>query len=124
VCEHGSAKSVIAATYFNKMAKERNLLWEASTRATDPEQRLSHNTELGLPNDKLLITKITLRKVSQKDISDASQLILFFPLPNTLKVAGKSQFWSGVPPVSEDYQIARDAIVIKITALLDSLSKH
>jgi arsenate reductase len=32
VCEHGAAKSVIAAAYFNKLAKERNLPYEAVCR--------------------------------------------------------------------------------------------
>jgi arsenate reductase len=32
VCEHGSAKSVIAAAYFNRIVKERNLPFEAAAR--------------------------------------------------------------------------------------------
>lgn len=123
VCEHGSAKSVIAATYFNKLAKERNLLWEAHTRGTDPEKQLSNNTEQGLLNDKLLPATIIPLKVSQKDVSDAWQVILFYPLPQTIQTNKNLQFWNELPPVSEDYQKARDAIVLKVTHLLDSLAK-
>jgi protein-tyrosine-phosphatase len=32
VCEHGAAKSVIATTYFNKIAAERGLRAHASVR--------------------------------------------------------------------------------------------
>jgi len=34
VCEHGSAKNVIAAAYFNKLAKEQNLKMQAVSRGT------------------------------------------------------------------------------------------
>ncbi|MBA4056850.1 MAG: hypothetical protein C0490_19205, partial [Marivirga sp.] len=48
VCEHGAAKSVIAADYFNKLAKERGLPWEAVCRATAPDSTLNAGTRAGL----------------------------------------------------------------------------
>ncbi len=41
VCEHGAAKSVIAATYFNKLANEKGLNLKAIARGTHPDQELS-----------------------------------------------------------------------------------
>ncbi len=36
VCEHGSAKSVIAAAFFDKLARERGLTLRAVARGTQP----------------------------------------------------------------------------------------
>jgi hypothetical protein len=36
VCEHGAAKSIIAAAYFNQFAGERNLTLRAIARAHIP----------------------------------------------------------------------------------------
>ena len=123
VCEHGSAKSVIAAVYFNKLAKERNLPWEANTKGINPESTLSRNTEQGLKSDHLLEGNIIPAKVSQKDLDEAAQIVLFFPLPQNLQPPPETKTWSNLPPVSEDYGRARDAIILKVQALLDSLSK-
>jgi hypothetical protein len=45
VCEHGAAKSVIAAAYFNKLARERNLNYEAVCRGTFPDSTISVATK-------------------------------------------------------------------------------
>ncbi|MGH9334858.1 MAG: hypothetical protein ACRD21_14045, partial [Vicinamibacteria bacterium] len=37
VCEHGAAKSVIAAAHFNRLAKERELPFRAISRGTVPD---------------------------------------------------------------------------------------
>jgi hypothetical protein len=54
VCEHGAAKSVIAAAYFNKMAKERNLKYEAICRGNFPDSAVSQSAKQGLIQDRLL----------------------------------------------------------------------
>src|SRR5207247_1515616 len=41
VCEHGAAKSVIATTYFNKIAAERGLRARAVYRGVNPQAELS-----------------------------------------------------------------------------------
>jgi protein-tyrosine-phosphatase len=39
VCEHGAAKSVIAAAYFNRFAEQRGLNLRAAARGTNPDDR-------------------------------------------------------------------------------------
>ena len=41
VCEHGAAKSVVAAQYFNKLAGERGLAVRAVARGAEPQADLS-----------------------------------------------------------------------------------
>lgn len=47
VCEHGAAKSVIAATLFNKLAVERGLRERAIYRGANPQADLSSATLKG-----------------------------------------------------------------------------
>src|SRR5262245_38781589 len=41
VCEHGAAKSVIAAAYFNKLAAAQGLPYTAVARGTKPDPEVS-----------------------------------------------------------------------------------
>src|SRR5688572_23884618 len=51
VCEHGAAKSVVAAAYFNKLAVERGLAARATARGADPQADLSVSAVKGLKED-------------------------------------------------------------------------
>jgi len=48
VCEHGGAKSVIAAAHFNKIAKERGLPYRAVTLGTAPDADIPAGVRKGL----------------------------------------------------------------------------
>jgi hypothetical protein len=41
ICEHGAAKSVIAAAYFDILAGERGLKYRATFRGTNPDPTLA-----------------------------------------------------------------------------------
>lgn len=57
VCEHGAAKSIIAAAYFSKLAHDRNLRFTATARGTHPDAKLSSKTVAGLREDGLKPTE-------------------------------------------------------------------
>jgi arsenate reductase (thioredoxin) len=48
VCLHGSAKSLIAAEYFNRIAIERNLPLRATTSGPEPDTNVPENVVAGL----------------------------------------------------------------------------
>ncbi|HEY5826628.1 MAG TPA: hypothetical protein VIT44_19810 [Cyclobacteriaceae bacterium] len=121
VCEHGSAKSVIAATYFNKLAKENNLPWEAVARGTSPDQSISPKTKQLLVEDNLFDENFVPKKLSQEDVNAAKQVILFYELPKTIQSKDNVQSWQEVQAKNEDFKKLRDDIVLKITPLIDSL---
>ena len=124
VCEHGSAKSTIAAAYFNKLAKEKNLPWEAVSRGTNPDQEISAKTKKLLTQDNLLDNNFVPQKLSQEDIDAADQIILFYPLPETIQGKNKIKDWQQVQAVNEDFEQLRNDIVEKINPLIDSLTKQ
>ena len=53
VCEHGAAKSIIAAAYFNQLAAEMGSDLRAVARGTDPDPELSPQAIKGLSEDGL-----------------------------------------------------------------------
>jgi arsenate reductase len=118
VCEHGAAKSVIAAAYFNKLAREKGLNLQAVARGTKPDQTLSPQAVTGLHEDGLSPGESPPQKLSMEDVDGAQRIITFCELP--VKYHGKAviERWEGVPPVSENYEKARDAIIEQIGHLI------
>jgi len=119
VCEHGAAKSVIAAAYFNKLAGETNLDVHAIARGTNPDLELSPKAVTGLRDDGLTPTELVPQKISLADVESAQRIITFCELPDEYKEKVILEQWDGVPPVSENYKKARDAIVERINKLLE-----
>ncbi len=121
VCEHGSAKSIIAVSYFNKIAKERKLSWEAVPRGTTPDAEISAKTKKLLTDDKVPVPQVKPQAITQKDIDEANQVVLFFPLPDNIEGRDNLDYWLGIDAVNGDFQILRDDILAKLLPLIDSL---
>jgi len=124
VCEHGSAKSVIAAAYFNKLAKEQNLNVRALSRGTNPDKEIAPKVAAGLRADGLVIVGEKPKRLSQAEVSSGTRLVAFCELPEAYKKSGRVEQWNDVPAVSEDYNKARDVIVEHIKRLLDDLKSE
>src|SRR5687768_5651820 len=80
VCEHGAAKSVIAASYFNKMAKERNLDYVAECRGTFPDSVVSPSVKDNLTKDKVFDPNTKTQKLLISDTTNVERIILFTTL--------------------------------------------
>jgi arsenate reductase (thioredoxin) len=124
VCEHGAAKSVIAASYFNKLAKERNLDYVAECRGTSPDSVVSLKTQEGLTKDNVYDTNTRPTKLQISDTTNVERIILFTPPPPYLNTNIKTENWSDIENVDAEYSKRRDAILKKINILLDSLEKN
>jgi len=121
VCEHGAAKSILAAAYFNKLAQERNLSLHAIARGTHPDEELSPITVAGLHEDGLTPNESVPQKLSLEEIESAQQIIAFCELSSEFKQKVKIEQWSDIPPVSENYEKARDMIVEYLRHLFNNL---
>ena len=121
VCEHGSAKSVVAAAHFNRLAGERGLGLRAVSRGTEPDEALAPAAEAGLRADGLAPGDLSPAKLTQGDAAGAVRVVAFCELPRSYATAAPFERWDGVPPVSEDYAKAREEIVGRIRRLLDGL---
>jgi arsenate reductase (thioredoxin) len=119
VCEHGSAKSLVAAAHFNRIASERKLPLRAISRGTDPDEENHPAAIAGLESDDLEPEALP-RKLSQADLATARKVIAFAELPAEYSPASPVEVWS-VPPISENYDMARSAIVERINRVLQEL---
>jgi arsenate reductase (thioredoxin) len=125
VCEHGAARSTIAAAYFNKLAQEQGLNYQAVFRGTSPDSVLTMGTKKGLIEDGFDVTSWKPLMVTSKDISTASQVVTFdCTLPSMETVKKPISQWNGIPPISKDYKAARNEIVGKVKELLSELAKQ
>src|SRR5690242_7272830 len=116
VCEHGAAKSIIAAAYFNKLAHERGLNLQAVARGTIPDDELSPGTVQGLLADGLTSTELIPQKLLPAEVKSAWRVITFGDLLNKEDHQGvEIENWNEVPAVSRDYEIARNAIMEHLT---------
>jgi protein-tyrosine-phosphatase len=121
VCEHGAAKSIIAAAYFNKLARDRNIHLIALARGTHPVPELSSEAVSGLLADGLTPTESAPIPLNIEDLEYAHRIFGFCPLPEEYRQKASTEYWDGIPPVSEDYARARDTIVAHLEELLKRL---
>jgi protein-tyrosine-phosphatase len=121
VCEHGAAKSIIAAAYFNQLDQERGLEFAALARGTNPDPELSPKTILGLQQDGLTSTETKPQMLSIQEVVSAQRVISFCDLPVEYQQKTNVEQWEAVPTVSEDYEKARDAILAHLNFLMTNL---
>lgn len=119
VCEHGSAKSVVAAVHFNHLAEERGLNVRAIARGTNPDAQIAPVAANGLAADGFRVFEKPA-PLSERDVSNSDRIIAFCDLPAF--ATKKSIRWQNVPAVSEDYGKARDDIRKRVLQLLDEPS--
>ena len=121
VCEHGAAKSLLAATYFNHLVRERNVNVQAIARGTNPDPELSAVTVAGLMRDGLSPSASIPQKLALEEVEAAGQVVAFCELPDPLQKKGRIEQWNDIPPVSENYEGARDIIVERLIHLINHL---
>lgn len=123
VCEHGAAKSVIATTYFNKIAAERGLRARADYRGVNPQADLSIGALKGLRDDGLTIPDRKPSAITQADVNAASVIFAIgCTLPSNAAASGKADTWDDVPE-DKGYGATRDAIKRHVERLIDDLLK-
>jgi arsenate reductase (thioredoxin) len=124
VCEHGAAKSIIAATYFNKLARERGLPQHAIARGTQPDPAYSPSVVRGLKGDGLEVGKGRPTVVTDADIAAATHVVtLGCKLPHPPSPSTNVRAWDDIT-MTEGYSAARRAIVKRVEKLLDELSTY
>jgi protein-tyrosine-phosphatase len=121
VCEHGAAKSIIAATYFNHLANKRGLNLNAIARGTHPDDELSAATVNGLAGDGLAPGESRPQHLTREDMLSALRMVSFCDLPSKFVEAPAVEEWKDVPLVSQDYEKARDVILEHMHDLLNRL---
>jgi protein-tyrosine-phosphatase len=124
VCEHGAAKSVIAAAYFNKLAAERGLPDRATYRGASPQAELSVSALKGLRDDGLSLPDAKPSSITAADVTRATHIFAIgCTLPAHAASSGKAESWDDVPD-DRGYAAQRDAIKKHVERLIDQLQKR
>ncbi len=122
VCEHGSAKSLIAAEHFARLAAERGLLLRAASAGVSPDEAVPQNVVVGLALDGIDVSNRKPMTFVPALLDGARHVISFgCPLPATTAAVER---WDDLPMVSDGYEAARSAIVARVETLLARLEPH
>jgi protein-tyrosine-phosphatase len=121
VCEHGSAKSVVAAAHFQRLAEKRGLRVEAVARGVTPDTALSASARSGLRDDGIDVGDMKPLALTPSDTREAKVVVSFGQDVRATVGDVPVRRWDDAPAVSEDYARARDYILAREAALLDEL---
>ncbi len=123
VCLHGVVNSQMAASYFNKVAKERGLPFKAVSRGIDMYWTIPVRIQDGLALDGLEPANAP-NALTPFEALHASRVLAFDPIPAEQKGDADVTYWSGVPLGIQDYEAARDEIAKRVDALAASLANE
>lgn len=124
VCEHGSAKSLVAISYFDRLVLARGLPFRAISRGTAPDSAVPGPVRDGLARDGFDVSGFVPQRLAATDVRGATLLVAFDQDVSEL-VAGALPIerWDGLPALSEDFVVGRDAICVRVDALVSRLER-
>jgi protein-tyrosine-phosphatase len=123
VCLHGSAKSLIAAEYFNRLAGEKSLALRATTAGPEPDPEVPANVVDGMKTRGIDVHAYRPTLIAAEQLTDAD-LIVSFACDAGRKLAhGKhEERWDECPAVSDDFDIAWDFITKRVETLVERIA--
>ena len=124
VREHGSAKSVVAAAHFNRLALEKNLVLRAVSRGTYPDEEIPLFIVEGLEAEGLTPGELKPKILTKNDIAQALRVAVFCDLPDGYGTLDPIERWTDVPSISEDYDKSRDVMLVRIIQLLEEMKAN
>jgi arsenate reductase (thioredoxin) len=87
VCEHGSVKSLIAASLFNQAAAERHLSFRAIARGVNPDSSVPPPISAALAQEGFDVKEFVPTRFSGADVAGASRVIAIGVHPAALSHA-------------------------------------
>jgi arsenate reductase (thioredoxin) len=123
ICEHGSAKSIVAAAHFNDVAARNGLPYRAMARGVHPDKEIPPYITSGLAAEGLNIRSWQPKRFSEDDALRSDRIItLGCALPTSKAFAAdKLQDWN-IPSPSDNYKNASRAISERVALLLRELT--
>ncbi len=123
LCPHNAAKSVLAAAYFDRLARERGLDYRAASAGISPDAAPSPAVITMLRNDGIDVAGHRPRRLTTEDLTSAYQVISLGCDPGDL-AGGNARVdrWDDVPPASQDLGAARAAIRRHLDQLVAELA--
>lgn len=123
MCPHGGAKSVIAASYFNRLAREQTLPFMAlAAAAEEPYDAVPPKVAELLGREGFNVGSFKPRRVEPADLRAASRVISIDCDLSKLDMQGaRVERWDDVPKVSVDLPGSAGAIRKHVELLVGQL---
>jgi protein-tyrosine-phosphatase len=122
VCLHGSAKSLIAAEYFNQLAREKSLAVRATTSGPEPDPEVPDNVVDGMRLRGINVKTYKPTLITPEGLKDADLIVSFACDAGRKLAPGKSEErWDECPAVSDDFDVAWKFITGRVDQLMRRL---
>ncbi len=122
VCQHGAAKSVLAAVCFQHLADQTNLPFRAMCAGIEPDPAIHPAVVAWLRSQGWPVPDQPPRAVTPDELRSAFRIISFgCDLSDRARPESLID-WGDVPPVSEGFSAANAAIVTHVEQLCRELS--
>jgi arsenate reductase (thioredoxin) len=123
LCPHNAAKSVLAAAYFEQLARERGLDYRAASAGTSPDAAPSPAVVAMLREEGIDVTGYRPRRLTTADLTNAHRVIsLGCDLDDLDGGSVRVDRWDDVPPASQDLGASRIAIRRHLDVLMNELA--
>ena len=123
VCLHGSAKSLIAAEYFNRLAIERGLPCRATTSGPEPDAEVPGNVVAGLRSRGIDVGQYKPALIAAEQLAGTDLIVSFACEAGRRLAPNKAEErWDDCPAVSEDFDIAWTFIAGRVEKLVARLA--
>ena len=123
LCPHNAAKSVLAAAYFDQLARERGLDYRAASAGTSPDAAPSPAVVAMLRDEGIDVSGYRPRRLTAEDLSRAHRVIsLGCDLDDLDGSNARVDRWDDVPPASQNLSASRAAITRHLDALVNELA--
>lgn len=125
VCEHGSVKSLIAASHFARATEERRLPFRAVSRGVSPDDMVPPRIVAALREDGFEVEGFRPQRLAKKDVAGATRVVAIGVdlTAHADDARIPIQSWDDVPAASVDYAAARAALQHHIDELLGELQE-
>ena len=125
VCQHGAAKSVIAARHLAELAHARGLTLNAAAAGVEPDEVIPPHVIAGLREDGVDDREAPPQAVTRELLENAQIVVSFgCDLSAFPEASGQIVQWKDVPAVSDGYDAARTEIVSRLQAILDEADQR
>jgi protein-tyrosine-phosphatase len=120
VCEHGSAKSLVAQLFFERMARERGIDARAVSRGTSPDASVPATVVEALRGDGFDVAAFKPERLKDADVQGADRVVAIGVDLGDVegRTVTRVEHWDDIPPFSASYPQARKAIISRVDSLL------
>jgi arsenate reductase len=119
VCQHGAAKSILAATLLERLAAERGLPLRALARGTEPEPQVAPAVAAGLLAQGIDVGTWQPQPVTREDLAKAWRVVSFGPdLSHLVPNGTLIEVWDDIPAAANGLPAAQAAIAGRLLRLI------